>query len=136
MKSRELRQQLLNRWTGTTAVFPRRHPSAVLPNGRFQPKWAALFKGVDGSRTDITPPSRRCKVLFAPNGSVTTETWLQYLRYILPQVDRPENAVVAVTDWYAPHICEEAKQLAMDIGRQKVNIEFRNDETLESYAGN
>ena len=106
---------LLDRWTSITAVFSRRHPAATLPSGEWQPKWTALFKARDGSRINLTlPDARRAQVLFAPNGSVTGETWIEYLKHILPQVDNPENAIVPVTDWYAPHLMEEALQFALD----------------------
>ena len=55
VKCKELRAMLLERWTGITAVFSRRHPSACLPDGTFRPKWAALFKAKDGSRMKLTP---------------------------------------------------------------------------------
>ena len=93
----------LNRWTGITAVFSRPHPDATLPNGKCQPKWPALFKG-KGTRSNLTPPDPRCKVPFAPNGTVTGDTWLEYLKYHLPRVAHPENAVVTTTDRYTPLI--------------------------------
>ena len=114
VKCKELRAMLLSRWTGITAVFSRRHPAATLPNGKWEPKWAALFKAKDGSRCGLTSPSSRCQVLFAEHGSVTTETWLKYLRHILPRVDNPEHAIVPVTDWYGPHLAEEAIDFAME----------------------
>ena len=106
---------LLTRWTGITAVFPRRHAAACLPDGTWQPKWAALFKSKgDGTRCHLTPPSRRCQVLFAPHGSVTTDSWKEYLQFILPRVANPEDAIVPTTDWYGPHLAEEAVSLAME----------------------
>ena len=53
-------------------------------------------------------------MLFAEKGSVTGDTWLDYLRHILPRVDDPENAIVPVTDWYAPHLSEEAMSLGLE----------------------
>ena len=103
---------LLERWTGITVVFSRPHVAGILPDGSFDPTWAAIFKGKDGSRCNVTSPHRRCKVLYAPTGSVNTETWLAYLDFILPRVDNPRDAVVTTTDWYAPHLAEEAKDFA------------------------
>ena len=67
VKCKELRAMLLDRWTSITAVFSRRHPAALLPNGEWRPKWAALFRAVEGSRIDLTSPDdRRAQILFAP----------------------------------------------------------------------
>ena len=112
VKCKELRAMLLSRWTGITAVFSRRHADACLPSGEWQPKWAALFRAKNGSRCEVTSPHSRCQVLFAEHGSVTTPTWKQYLRHVLPRVDNPEHAVVPVTDWYGPHLTEEAIDFA------------------------
>ena len=60
VKCKELRGMLLERWTGITAVFSRRHAAATLPGGGCQPKWTALFKATDGSRCNVTSPDRRC----------------------------------------------------------------------------
>ena len=114
VKCKELRAMLLSRWTGITVVFSRRHPAACLPDGKWQPRWTALFKAIDGSRCDITSPDSRCQVLFAPNGSVNSPTWIQYLGHILPRVANPEHAVVPVTDWYGPHLMEEAVDFAQE----------------------
>ena len=114
VKCKELRAMLLNRWTGITAVFSRKHSSACLPDGTWQPKWTALFRAKTGERCDVTSPSARCQVLYAEHGSVTSPTWLQYLAHILPRVDNPAHAVVPVTDWYGPHLMEGAVQYAMD----------------------
>ena len=103
---------LLSRWTGITAVFSRRYADACLPNGKWEPRWTALFRAIDGSRSDVTSTDRRCQVLFADHGSVTTDTWLMFLRHILPTVDNPEHAIVPVTDWYGPHMTEAAIDLA------------------------
>ena len=102
VRCKELRAKLLERWTGITAVFSRRHPSATLPSGGWQPKWTALFRGTDGSRANLVSPSERCQILWAKHGSVMGEAWLKYLRHILPRVDNPEHAIVPVTEWYAP----------------------------------
>ena len=80
VKAKELRAMLLERWTGITAVFSRRHDEACrFSTNKWEPKWAALFRAVDGSRIDLNLPDTRCKVLFAPNGSVTSAPWLQFL---------------------------------------------------------
>ena len=113
MKTNELRQKLLERWTGITAVIPRRPPSLHIgDHGEWLMKWAALFKGKDGSRMHLQKPSELCQLLYAEHGSVTGDTWLEYLEHILPQVDNPAEAIVPVTDWYAPHFSPEAKDFA------------------------
>ena len=114
VKCKEKRKDYLERWTGITAVFSNRHSSAEREGGGWQPNWAALFKGKDGSRSGLTPPDPSVQILFAEHGSVTTETWLQYLEWITPSVTRPENAIVVTTDWYAPHLSEEAAAMAME----------------------
>ena len=53
-------------------------------------------------------------MLFAENGSVTNKTWLQYLRHMLPKVDNLENAIVPITDWYAPHLSEIAMSMGLE----------------------
>ena len=60
----------------------------------------------------LTSPHRRCQMLYAPTGSVTTETWLDYLDFILPKVDNPMDAIVTTTDRYAPHLSVEAKDFS------------------------
>ena len=90
MTTKELRQKLLERWTGITAVLSRRHPSLQIgPNGEWLPKWASLSKGKDGCRMHLEKPSKRCQLLYAERGSVTGEAWLQHLEHILPRVDNP-----------------------------------------------
>ena len=79
VKTKELRQKLLERWTGITAVIPRRPPSLHIgDHGEWLMKWVALFKGKDGSRMHLQKPSELCQLLYAEHGSVTGETWLQY----------------------------------------------------------
>ena len=113
VKCKEKRVALLERWTGITAVFSRAYGDSQSED-RWQPKWAALFKAVDGSRCNVHPPDSSVKVLYAEHGSVTTETWLAYLDFILPAVDNPRDAVIPTTDWYAPHLAEEAHAFALE----------------------
>ena len=114
VKCKELRSALLERWTGITAVLSRRHESATIPGGGWQPKWAALFRAKTGERCNVTSPDPRCQVLYAEKGSVTGDTWLQYLDHILPVVRDPEHAIVPVTDWYAPHLSETAMAFGLE----------------------
>ena len=74
----------------------------------WQPKWAALFKAVDGSRCKVQPPDESVQVLYVEHGSITTDAWLAYLHFILPVVDHPRDAVILTTDWYSPHLAVEA----------------------------
>ena len=62
---------------------------------------------------DLQSPSPRCQLLLVEHGSVTGASWLHYLQHILPRVVNPEEAIVPVTDWYAPHITEEAFDFAL-----------------------
>ena len=113
VKAKEKRAQLLQRWTWITAVWSRLHASlATGANGQWMTKGGALFKGVDGSRTEVESPSQRCQILYAPNGSITSETWMQWLGHILPVVVHAVNAIVPVTDWYGPHMTEDAFDFA------------------------
>ena len=37
---------------------------------------------------------------------------MQWLGHILPVVEHPRNAIVPVTDWYEPHMTEDAYDFA------------------------
>jgi len=109
----EKRVALLERWTGITGVYSKEYGESA-SDSKWQPKRTALFKAVDGSRTHLTPPDDSVKILFAEHGSVTTVTWLEYIDFILPVVVNPEDAVVVITDWYAPHLAQEALDLTLE----------------------
>ena len=110
VKCKEKRVVLLERWAGITAVYSQVYGDSAADD-RWQPKWAALFKAVDGSRCGVNPPDESVHVLYADHGSVTTDTWLEYLDFILPWVDSPEDALIFVTDWYSPHLNPAAEAL-------------------------
>ena len=116
VKCKEKRKDFLERWTGITAVYSRPYRGLAAQDGPdwqgWQPKWAALFKAKDGSRSGLVAPSADVKILFAECGSVTTDTWLDYLDWSLPHVVDAEHAIVLTTDWYAPHLAEDAIRLA------------------------
>ena len=109
----EKRVALLERWTGITGVYSQRYGESCSEE-KWLPKWAALFKAVDGSRTHVTPPNDSVQILFAEHGSVTTESWLEYLEFILPVVEDPADAVVVITDWYAPHLDQQALDFTLE----------------------
>ena len=113
MKCKEKRTALLEPWTGITTVYSRRHAKCEF-GGNWQPKWAALSKGVDGSRSNVEAPGPSCQVLFAARRSVATESWRQYLEFMHPQVGNPAEAVILPTDWNGPHNAEEAHRFALD----------------------
>jgi len=112
VKCKEKRVALLERWTGITAVFSQRYGESA-SDQKWQPKWAALFKAVDGTRCDVVSPHESVQVLFAPHGSVDTPTWKKYLEFALPVVDNPKEAVIMTTDWYAPHLAPECRELVV-----------------------
>ena len=109
----EKRVALLERWTGITGVYSQQYGESY-SELKWVPKWSALFKATDGSRTHLTAPNDSVQILFAEHGSVTTETWLEYLDFTLPVVVNPENAIVVITDWYAPHLDQEALDLTLE----------------------
>ena len=98
---KEKRAAMLERWTGMTACYSR--VGTV-------PKWAALFKAMTGSRIHLRTPEN-VKVQFAPNGSYRTEQVLDYLDWLLPDVENPEETQVPVLDWYSAHLADEVQEL-------------------------
>ena len=112
VKCKEKRVALLERWTGITAVFSQIYGESA-SDKKWQPKWAALFKATDGSRCDVVSPDESVQVLFAPHGSVDTPIWKKYLEFALPVVDNPKEAVIMTTDWYAPHLAKECRELVV-----------------------
>jgi hypothetical protein len=62
---KEVRQALLERWTGMTSCSSKGCQPGVIP------KWAALFKSKDGTRTHLRLPPG-VKVQFARHGSYRT----------------------------------------------------------------
>ena len=66
---REKRQDMLERWTGMSACYSKELPLGMVP------RWAALFRAEDGSRTRIEVPDG-VKVQFAPHGSYRMITWV------------------------------------------------------------
>ena len=92
---------MLERWAGMTACYSRLGPIQ---------KWAALFKATDGSRIHLRTPEH-VKVQFAPHGSYRTENVLDYLDWLLPDVEDPEQTEVPVLDWYSAHLADEGQEL-------------------------
>ncbi len=106
---KEKRQHMLERWTGMTSCSSKGcQPGTV-------PKWAALFKAEDGSRTHLRVPEG-VKVQFAPHGSYRTEHVLDYLEWRLEDVEDPRETTVPVLDWYAAHLAEEVQDLVKEKG--------------------
>ena len=70
-KCLEKRVALLERWTGITASYSRQ--GGGQPDGRWILKWAVVFKGADGSKSNVRAPAPDVHVLYGPKGSVRTE---------------------------------------------------------------
>jgi hypothetical protein len=111
---KERRNQLLERWTGMSACFSRSgYPGggSYLPDGRWVPKWAALFKAETGSRLALQPPSEQVLVQYAPKGSYRTEQFFDYIDWLLPDIADASSAVIPIADWHSAHLDESVHEL-------------------------
>ena len=56
----------------------------------------------------------RCQ--FQEKGSYRTEDVVEFLNWALPDAHRPEDSIVVLLDWFAPHCSDEVRELVNSKG--------------------
>ncbi len=61
-----------------------------------------------------------------------TETFVDYMDFVLPDVEDPADTVVPITDWYAAHLAQEVRDLV--VAKTQSPLVFLGGGTTEDGA--
>ena len=76
------------------------------------PRIVALFKGKTPRILAELDAPPWVLLQYAENGSYRTENVTEFLEFALPRAERPQDSIIVMLDWYAPHCSAQVPSMS------------------------